>query len=713
MAGQSVVRSGGRPPVSVVVPFYGSARDGEAVGSALASISVQRDDELIVVDNTPEGRLASLPRDPRLRVVAATAEQSSYHARNVGAEEAASEWLLFTDSDCLQPESWIDDYFLRPILPDCGIVAGAVASAAEGATLVARYARSRGHVSHGHRAAGERRIESFARPAGITANLLVRRAAWDAVGGFHEGIRSGGDVEFCWRAQDAGWRLEAREEAMVLHVQPTRLRPMLRKAVRWSAGRAWVNRRFRGMSPPPKVIRPLGRCAAGVAVWTLTGQLERAVFKAIDATMIASAAAGYCLSNSPSSGSAGRVSESRRSPTARPSVTIMTDAFPALSETFVANEALALRGRGHRVRVEASIRPARPLREAVRQLDISYLEDDSLVCKALSLGWLLGRHPIRSVRDRANRKRWAEQEDVWPLRSLGPPTRRLVRGGSEHVHAHFAALAALNAMRLSALTGIPYSVATHGYDIFQKPRNLAEKHDSAAFAVSDSEYSVAYLRENLGAGNGDRLHKLVLGVDGERFRRRSPYPGGRSVLAVARLVEKKGLRHLLEAAANLQRRAPLDRVRIVGGGPLQAELEEQRRRLGLEAVVELMGPRDPDAVIELLEQTDVLAMPCIVAGDGDRDTMPVVVKEALAMEVPVVATDEVGLPEVVRPEWGRLVPPADGAALADALDELLSMPREQRVEMGRAGRSWVLEHCDIASGTETLLALIKSSGGAR
>ncbi len=76
--------------------------------------------------------------------------------------------------------------------------------------------------------------------------------------------------------------------------------------------------------------------------------------------------------------------------------------------------------------------------------------------------------------------------------------------------------------------------------------------------------------------------------------------------------------------------------------------------------------------------------------------MPVVVKEALAMEVPVVASDEVGLPEVVRPEWGRLVPPGDAAALAIAIDELLALPAAERAAMGRAGRAHVAEHCDAA-----------------
>ena len=142
-----------------------------------------------------------------------------------------------------------------------------------------------------------------------------------------------------------------------------------------------------------------------------------------------------------------------------------------------------------------------------------------------------------------------------PLRSLAPVARRVVRAREQHLHAHFAAWAALDAMRLSRLLGIPYSVATHGYDIYREPRNLREKHERAAFAVTDCDYSLDHLRSLVDARHGARIHRLVLGVDGERFRRRGPRPAepAATVLAVGRLTEKKGFRHLLDAAAEARR----------------------------------------------------------------------------------------------------------------------------------------------------------------
>jgi glycosyltransferase involved in cell wall biosynthesis len=300
---------------------------------------------------------------------------------------------------------------------------------------------------------------------------------------------------------------------------------------------------------------------------------------------------------------------------------------------------------------------------------------------------------------------------VRSLRALAPAARRAARRRDRHLHAHFAAGAALDALRVARLLDVPYSVTAHAYDIYSQPRNLREKLERAAFATSGCEYTVRDLRAAAPAAD---VHEVIMGVDGADFTRGRPHPGGRAVVAVGRLVEKKGFRHLVEAAALLRDGGtPLDRVTILGEGPLRAELEEQVESLGLGAVVALPGPAPPSAVRDLLEEADLLAMPCVVAADGDRDSMPVVVKEALAMEVPVVASDEVGLPELVRPDFGRLVPPGDSAALAGAVAELLALDPPERAAMGRAGREFVLRFADVTDQTARLARLIEAAGARR
>src|SRR5207244_13444406 len=172
-------------------------------------------------------------------------------------------------------------------------------------------------------------------------------------------------------------------------------------------------------------------------------------------------------------------------------------------------------------------------------------------------------------------------------------------------HAHFAGAAALDAMRVSLLTGVPYSVTTHGYDIYLHPRNLDEKLERARFHVAVCDYNVAYIKHRVPRASG-RVYKVVVGVDPERYKRTRPYPGGRTVLAVGRLVEKKGFAYLIEAAREL----PDVEIRIVGDGPLRAVLEAAAG-----PNVELLGALAPDQVRAELEAADLLALPTVVRSE--------------------------------------------------------------------------------------------------
>ena len=380
---------------------------------------------------------------------------------------------------------------------------------------------------------------------------------------------------------------------------------------------------------------------------------------------------------------------------------VFVDVFPELSETFIAGEAEALAAEGVDVRIEAGRRSQRPNPEVTNPPPVLYWDAPGSRSENLrALAWFASRHPLRVARDLTARARWRRHEAIRPLRRLAPIARR-VAASCDHIHAHFAGAAALDAMRVSLLSGVPYSVTTHGYDIYLHPANLDEKLERARFHVAVCDYNAAYLRHRVPRA-GRRLHKVVMGVDPERFRRTRPYPGGRSVIAVGRLVEKKGFGYLIEAARSL----PHVEFRIVGEGPLRAELEAAAGEN-----VELLGARAPGEVRELLESADLLAMPCVVAADGDRDAMPVVVKEALAMEVPVVGSDEVGMPEVIQDGWGRLVPPGDATALADAIRDLLALPAGERAAMGRRGREFVARTYSTRGEALRLIGLLERYSG--
>lgn len=370
-------------------------------------------------------------------------------------------------------------------------------------------------------------------------------------------------------------------------------------------------------------------------------------------------------------------------------------------------EAVALAAAGHPVRVEAGVRPGADEAGVDGGLDVHYLDGASLAARLGTLASVCIRHPVGCIRDLLERRRWRSEERLWPLRSLAPAVIRAEREDA-HLHAHFAAAAGLNALRVARLAGLSYSVVAHGYDIFQRPMNLREKLERAAFAAGTCDYTVSHLRSLVGPVPAAHIHRIVMGVDGEVFRRTRPVPGGRRVVAVGRLVEKKGFAVLIRAVALLEARAPLDEVVIVGAGPLADELKELSVELGVGHRVRLAGARPHTEVRELLDAADLLAMPCVIAADGDRDSMPVVVKEALAMEIPVVASDEVGLPEMVRAPWGRLAPPGDPEALAGAVEEMLALSVAERAEAGRAGREFVLERCNADREALRLSELIRA-----
>jgi len=256
------------------------------------------------------------------------------------------------------------------------------------------------------------------------------------------------------------------------------------------------------------------------------------------------------------------------------------------------------------------------------------------------------------------------------------------------VHAHFARASASTAMLVAAGLGVPFSFTAHALDIFHKPFDVPRKLRRADITVTVCEYNRRYIAEHWPSlGN---VVVVPCGVDPDAFRRKQVYRRDPfTVAAVGRLVEKKGFADLIRACAILRDRSVDITCRVLGSGPEQSLLEGLVAEHRLEDVVRLEGSVPAAVVRAALESATVFCLPAIVAADGDRDSQPVVIKEAMAMELPVVGTDEVGIPEMVDDSTGRLVPPRDPIALADALEAMVKLDENELSAMGQRGRSRV------------------------
>ena len=401
-----------RGSVAVICPFSGTREEGEHTLDRLSRIVRADGDELVLVDNTPEGVLEGLGADLNAaKVVHAPLERSSYYARNVGAERAAAEWLLFIDSDCRPAPSILDDYFVEPITGDCGALAGAITGNPAQMGLLARHARARGVLD-------QERLVHKERPFGATANLLVRRAAWAAVGGFHEGIRSGGDVDFCWRIQDAGWTLRYRGEARVEHDHRERLRGLIRQYARYGAGGAWLERRHPEMPQASKHTALLLAAPALIVGHLITGSTEDAAFRALDASIVVADRVGRLLEN--------RYTRPVRRVGANDQVALLTGDFGLTALDAIAS----LEQDGHRVWTEADARAPRTSANAIRGRGIAYLEDDGVLSKAVDLAWLLARHRAAVIREAGPSGRGLVR--LWRTASR---TRRLAERGVRVIYS--------------------------------------------------------------------------------------------------------------------------------------------------------------------------------------------------------------------------------------------------------------------------------------
>jgi len=269
---------------------------------------------------------------------------------------------------------------------------------------------------------------------------------------------------------------------------------------------------------------------------------------------------------------------------------------------------------------------------------------------------------------------WGRRSDFLRLYQAIFVGLRLQQMGITHVHAHFAGMAARTAFWINRFFSITFSFTAHANDIFA-PRQfeigLDKLVDTARAVVTETDYAARFLRERF-PGRAARVHRIYNGLDLSEFARADFSSTPPLVIAVGRLISKKGFADLIRSCALLVERGRSFRCEIIGEGSLKNELQRQIDELSLQETVVLAGAKPQTELRRRLAGANVFVLPSVIDPDGGMDNLPTVIMEAMATGLPVISTNIGGIPEmVIENETGFLLQPGDTAAMAAAIEKVI------------------------------------------
>ncbi|MCG8613052.1 MAG: glycosyltransferase [Pseudomonadales bacterium] len=378
--------------------------------------------------------------------------------------------------------------------------------------------------------------------------------------------------------------------------------------------------------------------------------------------------------------------------------------FPVLSETFIGTEMRSMGLLGHEVVPISITRPnsaAQPYDQSIAS-ETHYLEN---IGRAQAMASF-----VRKLSQCADAVGFARAQKSIPAKSLLLLSAKIAyvaeRTGCNHLHAHFALHTAAAAITAAKLLKIPVSFVGHGFDIYATPADLALKLRAANFSVAVcKQMQQDFLRLNHTA----TTELVQCGLELHRFPYRATQQHNGRLLFIGRLTEKKGLTYLFEALAGLPREAR-PQLDIVGEGAMKTQLEQLQLSLNLHKSVAFLGAKDSQWISRYGASYMALLAPFHEASNGDRDTGPLVLKEAMAIGLPVITTAFMGCPDILgsnlqgNPETGILVPPRNKVALGEAILKMMTMSQPQRQKLTESARARIEHHysalhqCKILSG---------------
>jgi glycosyltransferase involved in cell wall biosynthesis len=403
-------------------------------------------------------------------------------------------------------------------------------------------------------------------------------------------------------------------------------------------------------------------------------------------------------------------------------IAVVLKGYPRLSETFIAQEILALEQRGFDLRLISLRHPTdkkrHPVHDEIRAT-ASYLPE-YLYQEPLRVlkGWWRARRLPGYTRARSAFLRDLRR-DLTPnrIRRFGQACVLAIELPREttRLFAHFLHTPASVARYTAEMTGLPWSVSAHAKDIWTLPDwEKREKLAEADWLVTCTGFGAAHLRGL--ADDPGRVHLVYHGLDLDRFAAPPQASGGRNgsdaaapvrLLSVGRAVEKKGYDLLLQALADLPPGLQWHFTHI-GGGPLRDRLERRAEALGLTPRITWLGAQAQAEVLAQYGTSDLFVLASRIAADGDRDGLPNVLMEAQSQGLACLSTRVAAIPELIEDGVsGALVAPEDAPALSVALARLIADPAGRR-RLGDAGQQRILADFDMKGGIERLVRLLDS-----
>lgn len=381
--------------------------------------------------------------------------------------------------------------------------------------------------------------------------------------------------------------------------------------------------------------------------------------------------------------------------------------YPRGSDTFIQREIRGLRAVGHDVRTFALRRPeaGTPLtafaRDELEQTGY-ILEGRAGLARDLVAGMPVMLGSVgHAARLRRPGVRGAAMQGAY-LAEAAVLARRLRAGGIGHLHCHYPDASGTVAVLAARMAGITYSLHIHGPDVFWDAEmwRLREKIEGAAFCVCISNYARSQAMLRVSPQHWSRLHIVHCGVEPGSFSVRAPVEEIRRLVFVGRLAAAKGIDVLLDAVRLVRGTGRQVELRIVGDGPDRARLESVRDEMGLAGCVRFEGAQPNERVAAMLSESDAFVMASFAEG------VPVVLMEAMAAGVPVIATRIAGIPELIEEGVsGLLCTPGDAVSLCDtvlaASDDIDATRRR-----AAAARAVVSAEFDCTREAERLGAII-------